>query len=141
MSYPHVIYGKLRKYRKPPLGCIENTENLYLEQHFLCFQSLWNKIDLQSPILSHALSPNNAFLVLINHVSPNDFLFQLDYQHPVDTSVYTVYTGVYKGVYVCTLTCLARFNLKVLWGCKPEYREVYTRVSRQYTHQVSQITL
>ncbi len=32
----------------------------------------------------------------------------------VDTSVYTVYTLVYKGVYVCTLTCLAKFNLKVL---------------------------
>ncbi len=27
--------------------------------------ALWNKIDLQSPILSHALSPNNSFLGLM----------------------------------------------------------------------------
>ena len=30
--------------------------------------ALWNKIDLQSPILSHALSPNTPFGALCNHV-------------------------------------------------------------------------
>ncbi len=45
--------------------------------------SLENNIDLQSPTLSHALSPINSFLApYVNMYLQNDFLFQLDYQHP-----------------------------------------------------------
>ncbi len=42
--------------------------------------TLWNKIDLPFWVM-HCL-PITPFWALCNHVSPNDFLFQLDYQHP-----------------------------------------------------------
>ncbi len=37
---------------------------VYTHTHLLGYMSLWNKIDLQSPILSHALSPNDSFWAL-----------------------------------------------------------------------------
>ncbi len=60
----------------------------YTSVYVPILQVLWKKIDLQSPILSHALSPNDSFWALCNHVSPNDFLFQLDYQLPAGESTH-----------------------------------------------------
>ncbi len=52
------------KFRPPPPAQSYNDVHNGTTSRSGCTIKLWNKIDLQSPILSHSLTPNNSFLGL-----------------------------------------------------------------------------